>query len=174
MKSIVLTAIRLLSFRATSDELRALNRSHLAFGLLCTWLVGVGRWWEDPKANLLQHLGVGSVAYVFILAGFLWLVLWPLIPPNWSFLNALAFVSLTAPPAILYAIPVRHGLPLHTAQTVRLWLLAIVAGMAGGHACFLFAARRGTGGRAPVFGGDVPAALNRVCAHGVESGAGGV
>ena len=29
---------------------------------------------------------------------------------------------------MLYAIPVRHGLPLQTAQMVRLWLLAIVAG----------------------------------------------
>lgn len=128
MKEILSTAIRLLGFRATTDELRNLNYGHLAFGLVCTWLAGMGRWWEDPKAGLLQHLGIGSVAYVFILAFFLWLLLWPLVPPQWSFSKVLIFVSLTAPPALLYAIPVRHGLDLQTAQTVRLWLLAIVAG----------------------------------------------
>jgi hypothetical protein len=137
------TAFRLLTFRANEDELAALNHRHLAFGLFCTWLVGMGRWWEDPKASLLQHLGVGSVAYIFVLAVFLWLVLWPLTPARWSFLNVLIFVSLTAPPAILYAIPVRHGLALQSAQTVRLWLLAIVAGWRV--ALLFFYLRRGAG-----------------------------
>ena len=148
MKGALLTAMRLLTFRASADELRGLDRRHLAFGLLCTWLVGMGRWWEDPKAGLWQHLGVGSVAYVFVLALFLWLVLWPLMPGQWSLLNVLIFVSLTSPPAILYAIPVRHGLPLQTAQTVRLWLLAGVAGWRV--ALLVFYLRRGaglTGGR---------------------------
>lgn len=142
------TAIRLLMFRASADELRALNQRHLAFGLVCTWLVGMGRWWEDPGASLLQHLGLGSVAYVFVLALFLWLVLWPLKPAHWSLVNVLIFVSLTSPPAILYAIPVRHGLALPTAQTVRLWLLAVVAGWRV--ALLFFYLRRGaglTGGR---------------------------
>ena len=126
-KGIVLTAIRLLSFRSTSEELRSLNYRHLIFGLICVWVVGMGRWWEDPKANLLQHLGVGSLAYVFVLAFFLWLLLWPLTPPNWSLINILIFVCLTSPPALLYAIPVRHGLSLQGGQMVRLWLLALVA-----------------------------------------------
>ena len=148
MKEAFFTAIRLLTFRAGTDELRALNHRHLVFGLLCTWLVGMGRWWEDPKANVWQHLGVGSVAYVFILASFLWLMLWPLIPAHWKLLNVLIFVSLTSPPAILYALPVRHGLALPTAQVVRLWLLAIVAGWRV--ALLVFYLRRGaglTGGR---------------------------
>ena len=148
MKGTLLTAIRLLTFRARADELRALNHRHLLCGLLGTWLAGMGRWWEDPKAGLWQHLGVGSVAYVFVLAGFLWLVLWPLLPAHWSLLNVLIFVSLTAPPAFLYAIPVRHGLALPTAQAVRLWLLAIVAGWRV--ALLVFYLRRGaglTGGR---------------------------
>jgi hypothetical protein len=139
----LLTAIRLLTFRSSAEELRALDYRHLAFGLVCTWLVGMGRWWEDPKANLPQHLGIGSVAYVFVLAVFLWLVLWPLAPPNWKFLNVLTFVSLTAPPAVLYAIPVRHGLSLQTAETVRLWLLAVVAGWRV--ALLVFYLRRGAG-----------------------------
>jgi len=128
MRSELATAFRLLTFRANSEEVRTLNFRHFALGLVFTWLVGIGRWWEDPKANFLQHLGVGSVIYVFLLSFFLWLILWPLAPRHWSLTNVLAFVSLTSPPAILYAIPVRHGLELHAAQTVRLWMLAIVAG----------------------------------------------
>jgi len=128
MLSEIKTAFRLLTFRASSEEVRALRLRHLALGLAFTWLVGIGRWWEDPKANFFQHLGVGSVIYVFFLSFFLWLILWPLAPKHWSLTNVLAFVSLTSPPAILYAIPVRHGLELPVAQTVRLWMLAIVAG----------------------------------------------
>jgi hypothetical protein len=128
MRSELITALRLLMFRASSEEVRALNLRHFTLGLVLTWLVGIGRWWEDPKANFFQHLGIGSVIYVLFLSFFLWLILWPLAPRHWSLINVLAFVSLTSPPAILYAIPVRHGLELHAAQTVRLWMLAIVAG----------------------------------------------
>ena len=128
MRSELITALRLLTFRASTEEVRRLNLRHLALGLVLTWLVGMGRWWEDPKANFVQHLGVGSVIYVVLLSFFLWLILWPLAPRHWSLTNVSAFVSLTSPPAILYAIPVRHGLELHAAQTVRLWMLAIVAG----------------------------------------------
>src|ERR1700744_3775016 len=110
MHSELKTAFRLLCFRATETEVRGLNTRHLVLGLIFTWLVGMGRWWEDPQADWLQHLGVGSVIYVFVLASFLWLVLWPLAPKSWSLLNVLAFISLTSLPAILYAIPVRHGL----------------------------------------------------------------
>jgi hypothetical protein len=122
------TALKLLVFRATSDEIQKLNLKHVGLGLLFTWLVGMGRWWEDPKADFLQHLGIGSVIYVFLLSFFLWLILWPIAPNHWSLTNVLAFISLTSPPAILYAIPVRQGMELQAAQTVRLWMLAIVAG----------------------------------------------
>jgi hypothetical protein len=122
------TGWRILTFRATAEEFRSLNRRHLILGLVCTWIVGIGRWWEDPRAGWVQHLGVGSVAYVFVLALFLWLVLWPLNPPRWSYFNVLTFVSLTSSPAILYALPVRHGLGLQNGQIVRLWMLAVVAG----------------------------------------------
>jgi hypothetical protein len=122
------TMLRLLTFRASRDDLRGLNRRHLVLGLCATWLIGVGRWWEDPRAGLLQHLGIGSVIYVFILAFFLWLILWPMKPECWSYLNVLTFISLTSLPGILYAIPVRHGLDLYTAQQVRLWFLAVVSG----------------------------------------------
>lgn len=92
-----------------------------------TWLCGVGRYWDNPKADLWQHLGLGSVTYIFVLAFILWLLIMPLKPNNWTYKNILLFVSLTSPPAILYAIPVERFSSLETAQTLNVWFLAIVA-----------------------------------------------
>lgn len=126
MTDVIATAVRVLTFRATGDELRGLDRRHLVLGLLLTWLVGIGRWWEDPHAGVLQHLGVGSLVYVVVLSFFLWLIIRPL-SARTHYLNTLTYITLTAPPAILYAIPVRSWLELADAQQVRLWLLGIVA-----------------------------------------------
>jgi len=126
MTDVIATAARVLTFRATGNELRVLDRRHLLLGLLLTWLVGIGRWWEDPRAGVLQHLGVGSLVYVVVLSSVLWLIIRPL-SVRTHYLNTLTYVTLTAPPAILYAIPVRSWLDLAVAQQVRLWLLAIVA-----------------------------------------------
>jgi hypothetical protein len=40
--SVINTTIRLLAFRASREELAALGYKHLALGLLCTWIVGMG------------------------------------------------------------------------------------------------------------------------------------
>ncbi len=128
MSSAVSTAIRILTFRATHEELRNVGHRHLALGLFLTWVVGMGRWWEDPRASVLQHLGVGSLLYVLVLSFFLGLVTWPLAPRPVSYTNLLTFVSLTAPPALLYALPVRSWFDLAVAQELRLWFLGIVAG----------------------------------------------
>jgi hypothetical protein len=116
-----------LTFRASREELAGLGRQHLLFGLAATWIVGMGRWWDDPQAHLLQHLGVGSLAYVFVLAFLLWLLIKPLGPKDWSYQGVLTFVSLTSPPAILYAIPVERFLDLGAARQVNVWFLASVA-----------------------------------------------
>jgi hypothetical protein len=121
------TMLRVLAFRASASELRGLTHRHLLVGLVTTWVVGAGRWWEDPGAHVLQHLGLGSVVYVLVLAAFLWLVTWlvsPLTPP---YVNVLTFVSMTALPALLYAIPVRTWFELAAAQQLRMWFLVIVA-----------------------------------------------
>jgi hypothetical protein len=118
---------RLLTFRLTREEFFQFNDRHLAFGVACTWIVGVGRWWDDPRANLLQHLGIGSVIYIFILSLLLWLVARPLKPQSWSYRHVLTFVSLTSPPAILYAIPVERFASLEAARTLNVWFLAVVA-----------------------------------------------
>lgn len=126
-RSVVSTAIRLLTFRLTQEEFSELRTGHLLFGLISTWIVGMGRWWDDPRANLLQHLGAGSLIYIFVLALLLWLVIWPLRPKAWSYVHVLTFVSLTSPPAILYAIPVERFTSLGNARGLNVLFLAIVA-----------------------------------------------
>jgi hypothetical protein len=121
------TVARLLTFRLTQKEFLELGRKHLVFGLVCAWLAGMGRYWDDPGAHLLQRLGVGSVIYVFALSLFLWLLIWPLRPQNWSYRNAVTFVSLVAPPAILYAIPVERWFTLSAATNINILFLAVVA-----------------------------------------------
>lgn len=121
------TAIHLLTFRLSREGFLHLDNRHLAFGLICTWIVGMGRWWDDPGASALQHLGLGSVVYIFLLALILWGVVRPFSPPDWKYKNVLTFVSLTSPPALLYAIPVERFTDLSTARSLNVWFLAAVA-----------------------------------------------
>ena len=127
LKGVAADAVRLLTFRSTREELARFGRLHLAFGIFCTWVVGMGRYWDDPRANLAQHLGVGSVVYVFALSLVVWVIVLPLRPARWSYLNVCAFVALVSPPAILYAIPVERLFTLETAARLNVWFLATVA-----------------------------------------------
>lgn len=45
--------LRLLSFRATAADHEQLGRRALAAGLVATWLVGMGRYWDDPGGHAL-------------------------------------------------------------------------------------------------------------------------
>lgn len=121
------TAWRVLIFRVSQRELVELNWRHLAIGLVSTWVVGIGRYWDNPRVGLMQHLGVGSVIYVILLALFLWLVIWPLRPRHWSYFRVLTFITLVSPPAILYAIPVQMFFSFETADAINSWFLVIVA-----------------------------------------------
>lgn len=125
--SVIATNFRLLTFRATRDELLDLRGGHLMLGTGCAWLVGIGRYWDNPKVGLLQHLGIGSVVYVFVLALFLWLIIWPLKPKNWSYFRVCTFVALVSPPAVLYALPVERYFDFNSANSINVWFLAIVA-----------------------------------------------
>ncbi len=118
---------RFLSFRNTSSGPARHWQAYLAFGLICTWLAGIGRYWDNPRALWWQSLGLGSLAYVGALALLLWLLIWPLKPRHWSLRNVLVFVTLTAPPALLYAIPVERFLSMAAAQDTNAWFLALVA-----------------------------------------------
>lgn len=128
MSGILKSCFRLLTFRSREDELVDMcGGRYLAFGLFCTWLVGMGRWWDDPGAQWFQHLGLGSLAYVFVMASLLWVVMAPLRPRHWSWLRVLTFVTLTSPPAALYAIPVERFLTMSQAVSANVWFLALVA-----------------------------------------------
>ncbi len=118
---------RVLSGRFTAADIEAAGAPHLLTGLLFTWVAGIGRYWDSPRASVLQHLGLGSVAYVLVLSAFLWLVLLPLRPVRWSYVKVLTFICAVAPPAILYAIPVERFMSLADAQAANVWFLAIVA-----------------------------------------------
>ena len=118
---------RLILFRSSREELIAAGWRHLALGLFCTWIVGMGRYWDNPRVGLLQHLGVGSVIYVFVLSLFLWVIIWPLRPQNWAYRKVLTFISMVSPPAALSAIPVEKFAGLDSANGINAWFLAIVA-----------------------------------------------
>ncbi len=87
----------------------------------------MGRYWDDPRASLLQQLGLGSVIYIFLLALFIWLIILPYVVKNWNYFTVLTFISLTSFPAIFYAIPVEKFFSLATANTINAWFLGIVA-----------------------------------------------
>ena len=126
-RNVLATAVRLLTFRATREDLVGLSYRHLLLGLFCAWIVGMGRYYDNPRVGLLQHLGIGSVIYVFAFALFLWLIALPLRPPHWSYLRVCTFVSLVAPPAIIYAIPVEQFFDIDTANAINATFLLVVA-----------------------------------------------
>jgi hypothetical protein len=121
------TVVRLLTFKLTRDEMVNFNSKHFTIGLIGTWLVGVGRYWDDEKASLLQHLGLGSVIYIFLLAIFIWVIIIPFKVENWKYSTVLTFIGLTSFPAIFYAIPVELYYSIETANIINVWFLAIVA-----------------------------------------------
>jgi hypothetical protein len=127
IKQLLLDEWRFLTFRSMSPAIRDHWRAFLIFGLTFTWLAGVGRYWDNPRAHLWQHLGLGSLAYVFVLALIIWALIAPLKPRNWSYRNVLLFITLTAPPAVLYAIPVERFMASEGAVRANIWFLAVVA-----------------------------------------------
>jgi hypothetical protein len=127
MRSELRAAWRILTFQATREELEQLNQRHLLLGFCLTWLAGIGRWWDDPRASLGMHLGLGSLGYVVVLATMLFGFTYPLRPRNWRWRSVLTYVTLMAPPAFLYALPVERWLGLDAASTVNVWILLGVA-----------------------------------------------
>jgi len=125
--NIINDILKLLTFKISREEILKFNKNHFIVGLIGTWLVGMGRYWDDNKASLIQHLGLGSVIYIFVLAGFIWLILKPFYIEKWSYFTVLTFIALTSFPAIFYAIPVERFFSIETANTMNVWFLAIVA-----------------------------------------------
>lgn len=124
---ILKTILRLLTFKITREEILTFNKNHFIAGLLGTWVVGIGRYWDDNGASLLLHFGLGSVIYIFTLAAFVWLLLKPFYIDNWNYFIVVTFIGLTSFPAILYAIPVERFFTIEVANKINIWFLAIVA-----------------------------------------------
>ncbi|MCU7869281.1 MAG: hypothetical protein KZQ98_12210 [Candidatus Thiodiazotropha sp. (ex Lucinoma borealis)] len=127
IREVLITEVKFLAFRPVKPDLMHLGNYYLALGIVTAWLAGVGRYWDNPRAELWQYLGLGSLAYIFVLAMILWALIKPLQPENWSYKSVLIFVGMTSPPAILYAIPVERYFTLETSQILNVWFLAIVA-----------------------------------------------
>lgn len=121
------TIFELLLFRKPTNDPRKHAEDLVSVGLFITWVVGVGRYWDNPRADLWQYFGLGSVAYVFILSFLLWVVVSRLGPKNWAYVNVLAFVCVTSFPGILYAIPVEIILSPEAAGTLNMLFLLVVA-----------------------------------------------
>lgn len=121
------TTIKLLGFKLGREEMLQFGWKHFVAGLIGTWIVGMGRYWDDEGATLIQHLGLGSVIYIFVLAGIIWLLVKPFRVEKWTYFTVVTFIGLTSFPAIFYAIPVERFFSLETANTLNVWFLAIVA-----------------------------------------------
>lgn len=105
LRQVVRDMGRFLLFRPIRPDLERLAPLYFFVGFLFTWLAGIGRHLDNPRLDWWQHLGLDSIAYVFVFSTFLWLLLWPLRPANWRFSSVLLFVMMTAPPALLYVLP---------------------------------------------------------------------
>ena len=121
------TQLRFLAFQPVRPDLRRQRRAWLAYVLVVTWLVGIGRYWDHPRAELWQYAGLGSLAYIGLLSLFVYLLVLPLRPARWSYPMVLVFVGLTSLPALLYAIPVERFTSLETAQQLNVAFLGVVA-----------------------------------------------
>jgi hypothetical protein len=118
---------RFLCFRHVEDEVPHLTNALLLVGFMAAWLAGMGRYWDNSRAAIWQHMGLGSIAFIFIFTTFIWLLMMPLRPKAWHYKQVLVFVAMTAPLGFIYAIPVERFFPLDTAQTINVWFLAVVS-----------------------------------------------
>ena len=115
---------RFLTFQSLEIEGKR-DLLHLAIaGIVFAWIAGLGRYWDHPSAHIWQYMGLGSVAYIFVLSALIWILA---LPERWSYLSVLIFVGLTSPLAWLYAIPVERLVSISFAISANVLFLALVA-----------------------------------------------
>ncbi len=128
MKQAINQLWRVLTFRTTAEDVASWGYWELGLGLVCTLLVGIGRWWDDPRdLPFVAKSGLGSVAYVLVFAGVLWLTIRPIVDNPPTIRQLLTFVCFVSPPAALYAIPVERWTGMDVARTMNMWFLLLVA-----------------------------------------------
>lgn len=122
------TIFRILTFRATREELQENVAALLVTALVITWIVGIGRWWDDPRdLPLFARMGIGSVLYVFGMAAILWVTFAPLVSERLGTHHFVAFVASTSLPGLVYAVPVERWTDMDTAATYNVFALLFVS-----------------------------------------------
>jgi hypothetical protein len=119
--------VRFVLFKPLKGDVPRHWLPYLTIGLFITWIVGIGRTWDNSYEPLWLRSGLPSVAYAVVLAGFIWVVVAALRPGRWTYRNVLLMVTMTAAPGLIYAIPVEQFLDHGTARATNLIFLAIVA-----------------------------------------------
>lgn len=127
MKEILSAQFLFLIFRKPFETQPKNLKPYFIYVLMVTWIVGVGRYWDSPDANLFQHSGLGSVIYLLIMSAILWVAIFPIARRPISYGDLVLFVGMTSLPALLYAIPVEMFMPLGAAAGVNYIFLTIVA-----------------------------------------------
>lgn len=119
---------RILTFRAKREDLDNNWPALVLLVLLLTWIVGIGRWWDDPR-DIPQFVryGAGSLLYVFALSTVLWILSGLLLAEEaLSWVVIVCFVGATSVPGIVYAFPVERTAP-DSAGTYNLVALSFVS-----------------------------------------------
>jgi hypothetical protein len=121
------TIWRILTFRATPEEIEDNWAALILVGLALTWVVGIGRWWDDPRdIPTFARYGVGSLLYVFGLSTLLWILTAPVTEPRTNWFHVICFVAATSVPGIVYAVPIELIAP-DSAPTYNVIALSFVS-----------------------------------------------
>ena len=127
ISEVLVTELKFLAFRSVRPDMKRLRWHFLALGLVSSWLVGVGRYWDVSDALWWQQAGLGSLVYTVFMSAFLWALVMAMQPENWTYLNVLTFVGMTAPPGLLYALPVESLLDTESAFAANQIFLLVVS-----------------------------------------------
>lgn len=123
------TIWKVLTFRATLEDLQRSGLRLMAVGLLITWIVGIGRWWDDPRVlPAFVRAGLGSVIYVFALSALLWFLSAPLLRGRLpSYFVFASFVAACSLPGLVYAVPIERMSGMEAASSYNLVALGFVS-----------------------------------------------
>jgi hypothetical protein len=118
---------RILTLTANKQDMLSLDKGALVWGLVTVWVAGIGRYWDAPMEPMIMRSGAPSVIYIFVLAAFLWLLIYLLRPANWSYMRLVTYISLTGMPAFIYAIPFERIYGVERGAEYNAMALVVVA-----------------------------------------------
>lgn len=100
------TIWRVLTFRATYEELTRNAIMMCIIGMGITIAVGIGRYYDDPRPlDIGKVMGLGSLAYAIVFAFTVFILLLPF-GKKIRYIDSLAFLTATAAPGFVYALPI--------------------------------------------------------------------